>query len=99
MILRVSLNCGSDYEWGHHAGDGPRVGLTDAQIAASPTGPTAPGWTSDHERVVLRAVDRARARQRHRRRDVGAAARRLRRAQLIDKVCMLAGDYVMLAGT
>src|SRR4051794_1692654 len=97
VILRVSFNCGSDYEWGHHAAIGRRVGLTDAQIARVAHGPEAPDWT-DHERAVLRAVDELG-------RDnviADATWERLRERyderQLIE-LCMLAGHYVMLAGT
>ena len=39
MIHRTCARCGAEYEWGVHAAFfGPRVGLTDAQLAATVTG-------------------------------------------------------------
>ena len=97
VILRASLDCGSDYEWGHHTVIGRRVGLTDAQIARVADGPDAPGWT-DHERALLRAVDEL-VRD-HVISDATWAQLRARydERRLIE-LCMLAGHYVMLAGT
>jgi AhpD family alkylhydroperoxidase len=97
VILRVSVNCGCDYEWGHHVAIGRRTGLTDEQIARVADGPDADGW-SDHERAVLRAVDELAADQ-----VVSDPTwRRLRtrydERQLIE-LCLLAGHYTMLAGT
>jgi alkylhydroperoxidase family enzyme len=97
VILRVSVNCGNDYEWGHHVALGRRAGLTPEQIERVGEGPEAAGW-SPAERTLLRAVDELG-------RDhaiADATWAELRSAyserQLIE-LCLLAGHYVMLAGT
>src|SRR5256885_6070053 len=56
VILRVSVVCGCDYEWGHHVRLGRRAGLSGEEIERVGAGPDADGW-SDHDRALLRAVD------------------------------------------
>jgi AhpD family alkylhydroperoxidase len=96
VILRVSVNCGSDYEWDHHVALGRRAGLRDEQIARVAEGAEADGW-SNHERALLRAVDELE------RDSVIADAtwselrERYDDRQLIE-LCLLAGHYTMLAG-
>jgi AhpD family alkylhydroperoxidase len=97
VILRVSVVCGCDYEWGHHVRLGRRAGLSDAEIERVGAGPDAEGW-SDHERALLRAVDEL-----HGDRLVGdetwaALSARYDERELIE-LCLLAGHYEMLAGT
>lgn len=58
VIHRVCARCGCEYEWGVHAvAFGARVGLDDAQLAAT-TRPGAddPAW-SEHDRLLIRLVD------------------------------------------
>src|SRR4051812_23732512 len=96
VILRVSVNCGCDYEWDHHVALGRRAGLRDDQIERVGEGPEADVW-SDHERAVLRAVDEL-ARDRVIGDTTWAALRaRYDERQLIE-LCLLAGHYEMLAG-
>jgi alkylhydroperoxidase family enzyme len=96
VILRVSVNSGSDYEWGHHARIGRRVGLTEEQIARVGEGPDAPGW-NDHERAVLRAVDELSRDQVIADATWSQLSQRYDDRQLIE-LCLLAGHYEMLAG-
>lgn len=97
VILRVSFNCGCDYEWDHHAALGRRAGLSDEQIARVAEGPEADGWT-DQERALLSAVDEL-ARDRVIAEATWTALRaRYDERQMIE-LCLLAGHYEMLAGT
>jgi AhpD family alkylhydroperoxidase len=97
VILRVSVNCGCDYEWGHHVVIGRRTGLTEEQIGRVAAGPEAEGW-SDHERAVLRAVDELAADQVVSDPTWDQLRTRYDERQLIE-LCLLAGHYTMLAGT
>jgi AhpD family alkylhydroperoxidase len=97
VILRVSVNCGCDYEWGHHVVIGRRTGLNDTQIARVADGPDADGW-SEHERAVLRAVDELAADQVISDQTWDQLRARYDARQLIE-LCLLAGHYAMLAGT
>jgi AhpD family alkylhydroperoxidase len=97
VILRVSVNCGCDYEWGHHVVIGQRAGLSPEQIERVGVGPDDPAWT-DHERTLLRAVDEL-----HRDRVISddtwaRLSARYDERRLIE-LCLLAGHYAMLAGT
>ena len=58
VIHRVCARCGCEYEWGVHAAFfGPRVGLDDAQLAATVHGgPDDPVWSAD-EANLIRLVD------------------------------------------
>jgi alkylhydroperoxidase family enzyme len=97
VILRVSVNCASDYEWDHHVALGKRAGLSDEQIERVGDGPDAPGWT-DKERTLLRAVDEL-ARDRFIADATWAALRPHYDDRQLIELCMLAGHYEMLAGT
>jgi len=97
VILRVSVGCGSDYEWHQHVRPARQAGLTAEQIERVGAGPGAAGWTG-HQRALLRATD-----QLITDRTVDDAVwQQLRQAynerQLIE-LCLLAGHYAMLAGT
>jgi 4-carboxymuconolactone decarboxylase len=58
MIHRTCANCAAEYEWGVHAVFfGPRVGLTERELAGTAAGdPDDPIW-SESERAVLRLAD------------------------------------------
>lgn len=58
VIHRVCARCGCEYEWGVHAvAFGARVGLDDAQIAATTrAGADDPTW-SPRDRLLIRLVD------------------------------------------
>ena len=57
-ILRTTARCGCEYEWGVHvAFFAAKVGLSEAEVAATVHGaPDDPFW-SDAERAVIRLVD------------------------------------------
>lgn len=56
LILRTASNCGSDYEWGHHARFGRRAGITKAELGQIVEGPEADGW-SPADAALMRAAD------------------------------------------
>ncbi len=56
VILRVGWLCRAEYEWGHHAEIGKRMGLSEEEIRRCAAGPDAPGW-GDFEAALIRAVD------------------------------------------
>jgi alkylhydroperoxidase family enzyme len=58
VIDRTTARCGCDYEWGvHTATYGERAGLTAEQLSSLADGfPTDPCW-SEHDAVLLEAVD------------------------------------------
>jgi alkylhydroperoxidase family enzyme len=89
VILRVSVLCGSDYEWGHHDRIGLRVGLTEEQIARV--------GDEQHDDVLLRAVDELVRDHVIGEETWSALAARYDERQLIE-LCLLTGHYVMLAG-
>ena len=62
MILRTTARCGAEYEWGVHvAVFSKRVGLTEAQVAATRTGADGEGLWSPSDRALLRLVDQLHA--------------------------------------
>lgn len=58
MILRTTVRCGAEYEWGVHvAAFGARAGWTPEQLHASVHGdPDDPAWSPD-ERLIVRLAD------------------------------------------
>jgi alkylhydroperoxidase family enzyme len=58
VIDRVCARCGCEYEWGVHAtAYGARVGLNDAQLAATVRGgDDDPAWSA-RDRLLIRLVD------------------------------------------
>ncbi len=58
VILRTTARCGCEYEWGVHvAFFAARVGLVDAEVAATVQGGADhPAW-SEAERTLIRLVD------------------------------------------
>lgn len=59
LIMRTAWNIRAGYEWAHHHESAISAGLTEAQIAAIATGPSAAGW-SPRQRTVLTAADELR---------------------------------------
>jgi alkylhydroperoxidase family enzyme len=96
VILRVSVNCGSDYEWDHHVALGRRAGLRDEQIARVGDGPDADVW-SERERALLRATDEL-ARDHVIGEPTWTALRAHYDERQLIELCLLAGHYEMLAG-
>jgi alkylhydroperoxidase family enzyme len=98
VILRVAHNCGSEYEWGHHARLGELAGLTREEIERVRSGPGAAGWTERQE-LLLRAADELHGPQRTVSEELwGALAAEFEERELIE-LCMLVGHYEMLAMT
>lgn len=56
LALRTAVNCGSDFEWGHHVVYGRAAGLDDDDLNRIVAGPDAPGWAPD-DAALLRATD------------------------------------------
>jgi alkylhydroperoxidase family enzyme len=97
VILRVSVNCGNDYEWGHHVALGRRAGLSPQQIERVGEGPEAPGWSA-RERTLLRAVDEL-GRDHVVADETWTELRGTYSERQLIELCLLAGHYEMLAGT
>lgn len=58
VIDRTTARCGCDYEWGVHVATwGSRVGLTEAQVCSLAHGSPADACWSEHDALVLQAVD------------------------------------------
>lgn len=97
LILRVARNCGSGYEWLQHERIAADVGLTREMIEG--IGAAEPGGEYDARQAsLLKAADEL-----HRERAIGdatwAALRKdLSEVQLIE-LCMLVGQYEMVAMT
>jgi 4-carboxymuconolactone decarboxylase len=58
MIHRTCARCGAEYEWGVHAAFfGKAVGLSDAELAATVTGPADDPVWCERERAIIRLAD------------------------------------------
>ena len=97
VILRVAVNCGSDYEWFQHAPLSRKAGLSPADQERVRQGTAAPGWTA-RQAALLRAADELHAERRIGDETWTALAGELSSPQLIE-LCMLVGHYEMLAMT
>jgi alkylhydroperoxidase family enzyme len=84
LILRVAWRCGASYVWSHHA-----AAVTDADLAAL--------VDSASGEVLLRAADELVVSHRVSDEVWAELGERYSSAQLIE-VCLLVGQYVMLAG-
>lgn len=97
VILRVAHLCASAYELDHHERLGARAGLTSGDLARVARGPAADGWTP-RQAALLRATDEL-----HHDRRIGDETWALLAGHLDEpdmiELCMLAGNYQMLAGT
>lgn len=56
LILRVGHLCRADYEWNKHADIGRYIGMTEAEIDSSRSGPDTPGL-AELDQLLLRSVD------------------------------------------
>jgi 4-carboxymuconolactone decarboxylase len=56
LILRIGWLCGAEYEWAQHVRIGKAVGLSDDDLKHIQQGPEAAG-ASQHDRLLLKAVD------------------------------------------
>src|SRR5690606_20431623 len=56
-VLRLAWICRAPFEWGEHVPIAKRLaGVTDQEIALIQEGSRAAGW-SDHDRMILKAVE------------------------------------------
>jgi len=95
LILRVAWRCRAAYVWSHHEVAGRSFGLTDDDIAVLAT-----DAVDDREplrALLLRAADELTAAHRLSDDTWRDLADRYPTAQVIE-ICMLAGQYAMLAG-
>src|SRR4051812_33335951 len=97
VILRVASNCGSAYEWQHHARLGAAAGLSSAQIARVEGGPDAGPWTP-RQALLLRAADELHAGRTLSDGLWSELHATLSETELIE-LCLLIGHYEMLAMT
>jgi 4-carboxymuconolactone decarboxylase len=95
LALRAAWNCRSEFEWGHHVLYARAAGLSDAEIAAIPTGPDEPRW-SEADRALLRAADELHAHQSLGDATWTALASRWNAAQLVE-IAFVVGQYTMLS--
>ncbi len=56
VILRIGHLCNAQYEWQKHAEIGRYLGMSEADIATSQTGPDTEGL-SEQDRLLLKATD------------------------------------------
>src|ERR1700736_6752001 len=56
LALRTAVNCGSDFEWGHHVVYARAAGFDDADLARVVAGPDDPAWRAG-DAALLRAAD------------------------------------------
>jgi AhpD family alkylhydroperoxidase len=97
VILRVARVTGSEYEWAQHVKLGRAAGLSDAEIERVRLGADAPGWTT-RQAMLLRAVDELHDHDRIGDELWAQLAREHSDAELIE-LCLLVGQYIMLAMT
>ena len=98
LIMRTAFRCAAAYEWSHHDRIGRRAGLTDADIAVLARDAVADGDADERTVLLIRTADELVAD--HVLSDATWA--RLASAYTVGQVieiCMLVGEYAMLAGT
>lgn len=96
LIMRAAWRCGARYEWSHHEVIGRSAGLTDDDLIALATDPVDDG--ADPARgLLLRAADELITE--HALTDRSwAELTEDRSVEQIIEICMLVGEYAMLAG-
>jgi 4-carboxymuconolactone decarboxylase len=97
LVLRTAWNCRAHYEWGHHVPWARRVGVSDEEVSAVTTGPSAATWSAG-DAVLLRAADELHGSSRIGDATWAALADRYTPAQLIE-ICMVVGQYHLVAFT
>jgi alkylhydroperoxidase family enzyme len=95
MILRTAVRCRSSYEWGQHVRISLRMAIEREAIDRVLETPDADGWT-EHESMLLRAVDELHDGSRISDSTWEALAREYDETQLIEAT-MLIGQYHMVA--
>jgi alkylhydroperoxidase family enzyme len=97
LIMRTAYRCRARYEWAHHDVIGRRAGLTDDDIALLGTD-VPPVDTDAGTALLLRAADELVADHVLGDATWAALAATYNVPQMIE-ICMLVGEYAMLAGT
>ncbi len=95
LALRAAWNCRSAYEWGHHVEYARAAGLSEAEIALVPSGPSAAGWSAG-DRALLAAGDELHARQQLTDATWSALRAAWSDAQLVE-IPLVVGHYTMLS--
>lgn len=95
LILRTAYRCGAAYEWAQHIEIAAEIGLPADVITA--LGTPDPAGLDEHIALLARAADQLTAQ-----RDLDdttwyALSERYDEQQMIE-LCMLVGDYAMIAG-
>jgi alkylhydroperoxidase family enzyme len=96
LILRTAYRCRARYEWSHHDVIGRRAGLTDADLAvlsSDTVGPDVPPATA----LLIRAADEL-VGDHVLSDDTWAALSEAYSQNQVIEICMLVGEYGMLAG-
>jgi alkylhydroperoxidase family enzyme len=98
LILRTAFRCRARYEWSHHEVIGRKAGLTDDDLSALTQEATDDPDPADPARtLLLRAADELVADHVLSDRTWAALAATYPVPQIIE-ICLLVGEYVMLAG-
>ncbi len=95
LILRTAYRCGADYEWIHHVDIAGRIGLPADVIAQ--LGLAEPDGVDADTALLISAADQLTAEHELDDPTWAALSERFDEAQLIE-LCMLVGDYAMIAG-
>jgi 4-carboxymuconolactone decarboxylase len=95
LALRTASNCGSAFEWAHHAVYGRAAGRSEDEIARVAAGPGAPGWATA-DAALLRAADELHATNTIADATWAELADRLTPAALVE-VTWVVGQYAMLS--
>lgn len=95
LALRTSLNCGSAFEWGHHAEYGRAEGLSDLELTQIASGPDHPAW-APRDRLMLRACDELHAQQRLSDETFSGLRATFDEAQIVELTFVI-GNYTMLS--
>jgi alkylhydroperoxidase family enzyme len=95
LALRASLNCRSDFEWGHHVEYALAEGMSQVEVDRIVDGPGHAEW-SVRDRLLLRAADELHAQQRLEDETFEELQSELNSAQIVE-LCFVVGHYTMLS--
>lgn len=95
LILRTAYRCRADYEWVQHREIALAIGMTEEVIAA--IGTEAPALADEHLVLLLHTADQL-TKDRDLDDPTWAALRERYDDQQLIELCMLVGDYAMIAG-
>jgi 4-carboxymuconolactone decarboxylase len=95
LILRTAYRCRADYEWSQHLGIARQVGVSEEVITA--VGSAEPGAPGEHTALLIRAADQL-ATERDLDDETWAELREHYDERQIIELCMLVGNYAMIAG-